>query len=78
MISILPNVNEPYPRRLTLKVMREEEEEEQQQQDEIIWKLSCNSSNLLPKLGLIITGFFRTFCITGDLIEFTFSYVITT
>ena len=39
---------------LTLKVMREEEEEEQQQQqqqDEIISKLSCDSSNLLPKLG---------------------------
>ena len=47
--SILPKDNEPYILWLTLKVMREEEEE--QQQDEIILKLSCNSSNLLPKLG---------------------------
>ena len=26
--------------------------EQQQQQDEIIFKLSCNSSKLVPKLGL--------------------------
>ena len=33
----------------------EEGEEQQQQQDEIIFKLSCTSSKLVPKLGFKYT-----------------------
>ena len=46
---------------LILKVTREEEEDQQQQQqqqqqqDEIIFKLSCTSSKLVPKLGFKYT-----------------------